>query len=109
MARALRRSRALAVNMAIVHQPKVETRIHMLLWHLADRWGTVGPGGVHVPVRLTHAMLADLVAAQRPTVTAALGALEEAGLIGRGRGGWLLLGSQPVELAQVARATPDAS
>ena len=98
VARALRRSRHLAVNMAIVHQPRVETRLLMLLWHLADRWGTVRPDGVFVPVSLTHAILAALVAARRPTVTAALGALERGGTVERLVGGWLLHGSPPGEL-----------
>ena len=70
--RALARSRNLAVNMAIVHQPRVETRLHMLLWHLAGRWGKVRNDGVIVPLGLTHNVLADLTAARRPTVTTAL-------------------------------------
>ena len=46
MARAIRRSRYLAFSIAIMNQPKVETRLHMLLWHLADRWGVhLGDGG----------------------------------------------------------------
>ena len=45
--RALSRSRNLAVNMAIVHQPRVETRLHMLFWHLAGRWGRVRNDGSH--------------------------------------------------------------
>jgi CRP/FNR family cyclic AMP-dependent transcriptional regulator len=101
VARALGRSRRLAVIMAIVHQPRVETRLHMLLWHLADRWGTVRPGGVFVPVHLTHTILAELVAARRPTVSAALGALEQTGAIDRSPGGWMLIGSPPGELGAV--------
>ena len=37
--RASLRSRQLAVNMAIVHQARVDVRLHMLLWHLAGRSG----------------------------------------------------------------------
>ena len=106
--RALRRSRQLAVNMAIVHQPRVETRIMMLLWHLADRCGTVRADGVVVPMRLTHAMLGDLVAARRPTVSAALGSLQRSGLVTRGPEGWRLEGSQPPELAEVIPAAAAA-
>lgn len=98
VARALRRSRYFAVIMAIVHQPRVETRLHMLLWHLADRWGTVRSAGVFVPVDVTHAILADLVAARRPTVSGALRALEDAGALDRVSGGWMLYGSPPGEL-----------
>jgi len=98
VARCLRRSRSLAVNMAIVHHPRVETRVHMLLWHFADRWGTVRKDGVLLPVPLTHSLLADLVAAQRPTVSAAIGALQRDGSVERVDGGWLLHGSPPGEL-----------
>ena len=70
--RAIQRSRHLAVNMAIVHQARVDVRLHMLIWHLAGRWGRVRSDGTMLRVRLTHAVLADLVAARRPTVTSAL-------------------------------------
>ena len=95
MARAMRRSRSFAVNMAIVQQPRVETRVHMLLWHLADRSGTVSPDGVMLPLRLTQGVLAALVAARRPTVNAALGALERDGKLARTSSGWLLRGLPP--------------
>jgi CRP-like cAMP-binding protein len=98
LARTVRRSRYLAISMAIVHQPKVETRLNMLLWHLADRWGTVGPDGVLVPIKLTHSVLAELVAAQRPTVSAALALLERDHQITRTGAGWTLHGAAPGEL-----------
>jgi CRP/FNR family transcriptional regulator, cyclic AMP receptor protein len=96
--RAVRRSRHIAVNMAIVHHPRVWVRLHMLFWELADRWGRVGPDGIHVPVRLTHAMLADLVAARRPSVTKALGELAANGLVRWTGSDWLLTGDPPDEL-----------
>ena len=46
--RAALRSRQLAVNMAIVHQARVDVRLHMLLWHLAGRWGWVRSDGIVV-------------------------------------------------------------
>jgi CRP/FNR family cyclic AMP-dependent transcriptional regulator len=95
LARAIRRSHYLTINIAITHQPRVETRVHMLLWHLADRWGTVRSDGVLLPIKLTHATLSELAAASRPTVSAALGALERSGGISRARSGWLLRGSPP--------------
>ena len=61
--------------MAIVHQARVDVRLHMLLWHLAARWGRVRSDGTVLRLRLTHAVLADLVAARRPTVTTALSEL----------------------------------
>ena len=73
--RALRRARHIATNMAIVQQPRIDLRLHMLFWEFADRWGTVRQDGVHVRLHLTHSMLSDLVAARRPTVTEALSEL----------------------------------
>ena len=98
IARAINRSRHFAINMAIVQHPKVEDRLRMLLWHIADRWGTVGSDGVSVPVSLTQTVLAALVAAQRPTVSAALKSLERDRQVTRTDRGWLLHGSPPGEL-----------
>ncbi len=100
-ARVLRRSRLLAVNIAIVHHPRVDVRLHMLLWELADRWGTVHREGVRVPLRLTHAVLADLVAAQRQTVSKALGELAAQGTVTWTGDAWLLAGGPPAELREV--------
>lgn len=98
MARAVRRSRRLAVNMAIVHHARVDARLRMLLWQLAERFGRVRGDGVLVPVRLTHAQLAELVAARRPTVTSALTKLAREGLVQSINGAWLLSGQPPGEL-----------
>jgi CRP/FNR family cyclic AMP-dependent transcriptional regulator len=96
--RALRRSRCLATNMAIVHQPRVDTRLHLLFWHLAGRWGRVRRDGVLLPLKLTHTVLADLVAARRPTVTSALSDLTRRGLVRSVEDGWLLSGPAPPSL-----------
>ena len=102
--RALERSRNLAVNMAIVHQARVDTRLHMLFWHLAARWGRVRSDGVSLPLRLTHSVLADLAAARRPTVTSALSELSKRGLVRPVDGGFMLVGDPPGELLELARA-----
>ncbi len=81
LSRAVRRSRHMTATMAILHQPRIDTRVHMVLWELAVRWGNVSRDGVRLPVRLTHATLAELVAARRPTVTKALGELAENDLV----------------------------
>lgn len=99
--RALDRSRRLALMMAIVHHPRTDIRLHMLLWHLADRWGRVRGDGVLLPLRLSHTVLADLVAAQRPSVSSALGKLSERRLIASIREGWLLCGQPPWELLEL--------
>ncbi len=98
LSRAVRRARHLAVNMAIVHHARVDVRLIMLFWHLASRFGRVRSDGVFVPLRLTHALLAELVAARRPTVTSALSALAKEGSLRPVDDGWLLSRDPPGEL-----------
>lgn len=105
LARALRRSRHIATNMAIVQQPRIDLRLHMLFWELADRWGIVRQDGVHVPLQLTHATLSDLVAARRPTVTKALGELAQRSAVIWTGTDWLLPGEPPDELDDVGALT----
>ncbi len=100
--RAVRRARRLAVNVAIIHHARVDDRLYMLLWHLAGRWGRVRGDGVVLPLRLTHSILADLVAARRPTVTSALSELTRRGALRSVEEGWLLLGEPPVQLRQMS-------
>lgn len=107
--RALDRARRLALMMAIVHHPRIEIRLHMLFWHLADRWGRVGPNGVTLHLHLSHSVLADLIAAQRPSVTGALGKLYERGLVSAVDHGWLLIGEPPGEFLEIQEvAVPGA-
>jgi CRP-like cAMP-binding protein len=87
--------------MAIVHQRRVHVLLHMLLWHLAGRWGRVRTDPISIALPLSHTMLADLVADRRPTVTAALGELEKPGLVRRAETGLLLLGEPPGELLEL--------
>ena len=95
---AVRRSFSLSHLLALSHLRRVDTRLLVVLWHLADRWGTVQPEGVVVPLRLTHEMLGHVIGAQRPSVTTALGQLESAGRISRRPGGgWTLHGGPPAE------------
>ena len=105
MSRAIQRSRHLTVNMAIVHQARVDVRLHMLLWHLAARWGRVRGDGVTVPIRLTHTTLADLVAARRPTVTTALRELSKRGVVRTTEDGWLLTGQPPGEFVRISHSS----
>jgi CRP/FNR family cyclic AMP-dependent transcriptional regulator len=106
--RALERSRNLAVNMAIVQQARVTTRLQMLLWHLANRWGRVRSEDVLVPLHLTHSVLSDLVAARRPTVTSALSELAGKELVRTSGRGWLLFGEPPGELLELQDVSPRA-
>lgn len=88
--RSVRRSRALSLQLALGQVPRIEGRLLLLFWRLAERWGRVTPDGILVPLRLTHETLAALVAARRPSVTSALGRLAESGLVQRRDGGWLV-------------------
>lgn len=103
--RALERARNLTINMAIVHQARVNVRLHMLFWHLAERWGRVGTEGVILPLALTHTVLSDLVAARRPTVTSSLSELARQGLVRPAGDGWLLSGDPPGELLELRGIT----
>jgi len=95
IARAADRAHHVLVHMAIAHHPRVDARLLHLLWQLADRWGRVTPHGVSLPLRLTHELLADLVAAQRPSVTLSLQQLERRQEITRDGGRLLLIGTPP--------------
>jgi hypothetical protein len=65
-----------------------------LFGHFGDRWGRVTPAGIHVPVLLTHDRIAQLVGAQRPTVTTALNDLHRRGrLVKRPDRTWLIAAS----------------
>jgi hypothetical protein len=81
----------LAVEGLIAHIPRVEHRLLLMLWHLADRWGRVTPEGTAIPLALSHDLLSQLAAARRSTTTIALSALERDGRIARlDDGSWLL-------------------
>jgi CRP/FNR family cyclic AMP-dependent transcriptional regulator len=95
--RALLRSRYLAILIAIISERRIETRLTMLFWHLADRFGRMRGEWVEVPVPLTHSLLAELVAARRPSVSSALSRLDEQGVLRRTGSGWSLSGSAPAE------------
>ena len=101
--RMFRRVQRLSFQVAILENPRVEVRLVLLFWQLADRWGHVRPEGVTLPLRLTHQSLGRLVRAQRPSVTASLSRLAERGLIQRdGAGVWLLGGDVSEHLAALA-------
>jgi len=95
MQRTTRRARMLTVQVAIGRLGGVALRLELLLWHLADRWGTVTREGVQLPLPLTHETLGRLVGAQRPSVTTALSELARRRVVKREPGGWLLCGSPP--------------
>jgi len=80
-----------AARTAIMGLPRVEQRVLGLFWQLAERWGKVHPEGVVLDLALTHELIGQLVGAQRPTVSLAIRALADDGLLQRtAEGGWLL-------------------
>jgi hypothetical protein len=94
--RSVRRARWLSFQLAVCHTRHVQTRLLMILWHFADRWGRVRPDGILVDLRLSHRTLGEIVGARRPTVTSALGELRDEGrlrVLEDGR--QLLLGEPP--------------
>jgi CRP-like cAMP-binding protein len=104
MDRLLLRTRWLEFQLAVCQRKTVEERLHLMLWQFAYRWGTVTPEGVALRLPLTHRLLAEIVGAERPTVTTALGCLRDAGSIEKLRGqgrGWLLAGKAPSEVQHV--------
>lgn len=100
--RALRRALRMSIHQALLQLSPAETRLVVLFWHLAERWGRVTPEGVAVRLPLSHHVLGQLVGCRRASVTTALGHVQESGLIRRRVDGtWLLCGDPPDELAHI--------
>jgi CRP/FNR family cyclic AMP-dependent transcriptional regulator len=105
MDRGTRRAQRLAIRSAVNQLVRLEDRLMLTLWALAERWGRVTPGGVLVPVALTHSALARLVGARRPSVTTALGVLARDRALERTEEGWLVRGDPAAILAPAEGAT----
>jgi CRP/FNR family transcriptional regulator, cyclic AMP receptor protein len=104
MQRCIDRARRLSLQSAINALPRIEERVEVTLWELAYRFGRVTREGIVVELPISHSQLADIVAAQRPSVSTAVVRLEDQGQISRtGRRTWLLRGSPPAMLASLAR------
>jgi CRP/FNR family transcriptional regulator, cyclic AMP receptor protein len=89
--RGIRRARVLGAQSALDNCVKVERRVLLCLWQLAERCGSATPEGVVLPISLTHQYIADMVRAQRPSVTTALSRLNASGTVRRTTdGGWIL-------------------
>jgi CRP/FNR family cyclic AMP-dependent transcriptional regulator len=108
LGRAERHVHHLAVQRAIAAQPRLEVRLVLLLWHLAARWGKVEPGGVRVPLPLTHLLLGRLVGAERPSVTHALKRLASYGLLSGEGDGWHLHGTIREHLSAIGEPPDEA-
>ena len=112
--RACRRNAELDVLRAITSQPRLEVRLVLLLWHLAARWGRVEPSSVRLCLPLTHRLLGQMVAAERPSISHALKRLAHAGLVSGSTDDLHLHGTPEYQLAALlerhtslaAQATP---
>jgi CRP-like cAMP-binding protein len=91
------RVRTITLQAAISNITRVDVRLHLALWLVAERWGRVRPNGVLVPFRLTHDTLAGMVGARRPSVTTALGQLQARDLVERDEDGLLVVRGAPDE------------
>jgi hypothetical protein len=108
--RSLRRAAWQGVARLVGGMPRVDQRLLVLFWHLAERWGRVTTDGVLVPLELTHAAVAELVSARRPSVTTALGELSEQQLLLRpGRGRWILTAAARTALDDLCAAPAPAA
>lgn len=103
LARTEERAERLALLLALRQCTRVERRLILLFWHLADRWGSVTPQGTLVRLpRLTHGELGEMIGARRPSVTTALGRLARRGTVRQIGQDWLLRGSVEEALAHDA-------
>lgn len=91
VSRATRSANWLLAKSLIISSPLIEERLLLLFALFGERWGTVTREGVMLRLPLTHAILATLCGARRPSVTMALHALEREGRIScTARGTFLL-------------------
>lgn len=104
MRRVGQRAMNLSVQRAIAAHPRLEVRLALLLWHLASRWGRVEPGGIRLPVPLTHQLLGQLVGAERPSVSVALRRLAQSGLVSGHGDEWHLRGELEHRLPEMMEA-----
>jgi CRP-like cAMP-binding protein len=98
--RFVERSLRLAITQAVSQLNRVDRRLLVLFWHLAERWGRVAPDGIAVPLVLSHRLIGELIGARRPTVSTALAELARDGqLVRRDDGTWLLTG-EPIRVPE---------
>jgi hypothetical protein len=97
--RALARGLRSVIAMAIAQQPRLDERLLMMFWDLADRFGKVHADGIHLDLPLTHEVLSHLAGARRPSVSGALTRLSAEGRLRRVGRHWVLAGAPPLPVA----------
>ncbi len=103
MHRLVMRSRRLCYQLAVNTSPRAEDRVLYALWALADRWGRMTEDGVVLRLSLNHQQIAELVAAQRPSVSTALSRLRDDGRIAYSRGSFVLYGDAPAPVKELKK------
>ena len=93
--RALARSHRCVELLAIDQVHRLDVRVWLLLWRLADRFGQVHLDGVHLELPLTRQQLGQLAGARRPSLSAALARLTRRGLLRQYGRAWVLIGEPP--------------
>jgi CRP/FNR family transcriptional regulator, cyclic AMP receptor protein len=99
--RAASHARALELRLAISQIRQLSSRLQVMLWHLADRFGRVDRYGVLVPLPLSREVLAELVGARRESVSRRLKELAADGTVLPDRHGWRLCDAPPAELSKL--------
>lgn len=103
--RLILRARRLSLQAAINAVPRIDERLELTLWHLADRFGRVAGDGVHLSLPITHEQLSDMIGARRPSVTSAMCELKDRQLLlGRTGRDWILLGDPPAPYQALAQS-----
>jgi hypothetical protein len=95
--RAVLRSHSLLIRLAIAEHPQIARRVHLVLWHLADRWGRPEEHGVLLPITLSRVVLADLVCSTRESVSRSLRELERREVVSARTDGYFLRFPAPLE------------
>jgi CRP-like cAMP-binding protein len=91
MRRQVMRTRRMMVQACILSCSRVDERLELMLWRLADQFGAITRDGLHVRLPFTHRHLAEMIAAPRSTVTLAVSRLVAEGRLRcPRRGEWLL-------------------
>jgi len=91
MRRQIMRTRRMVLQACILSHSRVDERLELMLWRLAEQFGSMTREGLLVRLPFTHVQLAEMIAARRSTVTMAVSRLvAEERLRRPGRNQWLL-------------------
>ena len=91
MRRQIMRTRRMVLQACILSHSRVDERLELMLWRLAEQFGSMTREGMLVRLPFTHVQLAEMIAARRSTVTMAVSRLvAEKRLRRPGRNQWLL-------------------